>query len=116
VGKAITVTASYTDSLGTPESVTSAASAAVVNVNDTPTGSVALTGTATQGQTLTASNTLLDADGIPTTGDGAIKYQWQAGGGNITGATSNTYTLTQAEVGKTITVVAGYTDPLAASS
>jgi hypothetical protein len=112
VGKAITVTASYTDSLGTPESVTSAASAAVVNVNDTPTGSVALTGTATQGQTLTASNTLLDADGIPTTGDGAIKYQWKADGDNITGATSSTYTLTQAEVGKAITVTASYTDSL----
>ena len=112
VGKAITVTASYTDSLGTPESVTSAASAAVVNVNDTPTGSVALTGTATQGQTLTASNTLSDADGIPTTGDGAIKYQWKAGGANITGAKSSTYTLTQAEVGKAITVTASYTDSL----
>ena len=38
VGKAITVTASYTDGHGTAESITSAASAAVANVNDAPTG------------------------------------------------------------------------------
>ena len=75
VGKAITVTASYTDGHGTAESVTSSASAAVANVNDVPTGSVTLTrNTATQGQTLTAANTLADIDGL-----GAISYQWKAG-------------------------------------
>ena len=82
VGKAITVTASYTDGHGTAESVTSSASAAVANVNDVPTGSVTITGTATQGQTLTAANTLADLDGL-----GAISYQWKAGGVAISGAT-----------------------------
>jgi hypothetical protein len=38
VGKVITVTASYTDGFGTLESVASAATAAVLNVNDAPTG------------------------------------------------------------------------------
>ena len=105
VGKAITVTASYTDGFGAPESKTSAASAAVVNVNDTPTGTVTLTGTATQGQTLTAANTLADIDGL-----GSISYQWKAGGVAISGATASTFVLGQAQVGKAITVTASYTD------
>jgi len=105
VGKTITATASYTDLLGHAESVTSGATNAVVNVNDAPTGSVTITGTPTQGQTLTAANSLADADGL-----GAISYQWSAGGTAITGATSSTLVLAEAQVGKTITVLASYTD------
>ena len=71
VGKTITVTASYTDTQGTAESVASSATSAVANVNDDPTGSVTISGTATQGETLTASNTLADADGL-----GTITYTW----------------------------------------
>ncbi len=74
-------------------------------VNHLPTGSVTVSGTPTQGQTLTATNTLADVDGL-----GAISYQWKAGGIAINGATSNTYTLAQSEVGRTITVSASYTD------
>ncbi len=85
-------------------------SVAVSAVNDAPKGAVSISGTAKLGQVLTASNTLTDAEGIPTTGDGAIKYQWQANGSNIAGATASTYTPTQAEVGKLITAVASYTD------
>jgi Ca2+-binding RTX toxin-like protein len=105
VGKAITVVVSYTDGLGVNESVISSATAAVANINDAPTGSVTITGTATQGQTLTAQNTLADVDGL-----GTITYQWQADGTNINGATASTYTLSQTEVGKAITVIARYTD------
>ena len=64
VGKAISVTASYTDGQGTAEVVTSSVMSVVANVNDFPGGSVTITGIATQGQTLTASNTLSDADGL----------------------------------------------------
>ena len=39
------VVASYTDGQGTAESVASAATAAVANVNDAPTGSVTISGT-----------------------------------------------------------------------
>ena len=67
------------------------------------TPGVAIIGTATQGQTLTLS--LENFGGL-----GAISYQWMAGGTHIDGATSSTYTLTQAEVGKVITVQASYTD------
>ena len=105
VGKAMTVVASYTDGHGTAEAVSSVATAAVVNVNDLPTGSVTIAGVATQGQTLTAANTLADIDGL-----GAIAYQWQAAGSNISGATGGSFVLTEAQVGKAITVVASYID------
>ena len=110
VGKAITVVASYVDGNGRAEAVTSNPGAAVANVNDAPTGSVSLTGTATQGETLSAANTLADLDGIPSSGAGSISYQWFADAGAIVGATGNTLLLTQAQVGKVITGVASYTD------
>jgi len=106
VGAQITVVGSYTDGRGTPESVLSAATASITNVNTSPTGDVAITGTATQGATLTADASALDdADGL-----GALSYQWKADGINISGATGSTYTLTQAEVGKVITIAVSYTD------
>ncbi|MEO5333262.1 MAG: hypothetical protein H7839_14700, partial [Magnetococcus sp. YQC-5] len=106
VGKAITVTASYTDGHGTTENATSMATNLVANLNDLPTGSVIVTGTATKGQPLTANTlTLLDLDGL-----GVVTYQWKANGTNINGAINSTYLLTGAEVGKMITVTASYTD------
>jgi hypothetical protein len=105
VGSAISVTASYTDGQGTAESVTSSATSAVANVNDAPTGSVTISGTAKQGETLTATNTLADADGI-----GTITNQWKRAGTAISGATSDSYSLVQADVGSAISVTASYTD------
>jgi Ca2+-binding RTX toxin-like protein len=76
----------------------------VLNYNDAPTGSVSISGTATQqGETLTAANTLADADGL-----GTITYTWKAGTTTI--GTGITYTLTNAEVSQTITVTASYID------
>jgi hypothetical protein len=73
--------------------------------NASPTGGVTISGTAKQGQTLTAANTLADADGL-----GTISYQWRADGVNISGATGTSLALTQEQVGKAITAVASYTD------
>jgi Ca2+-binding RTX toxin-like protein len=106
VAQAITVVAKYTDVQGTTESKSSSATGSVANINDLPVGSVAISGTATQGQTLTANNSLTDIDGIPSTGAGAISYQWQAGGVDIAGATGSTLVLVQSQVSKAITVVA----------
>ena len=84
----------------------SAYTSAVANVNDAPTGGITISGTATQNQTLTAVTTsLADIDGL-----GAFSYQWDASGVNIAGATSSTFTLTQAQVGKPIRVTVTYTD------
>jgi hypothetical protein len=71
---------------------------------------VTVTGSATQGQTLTASNSIADVDGIPAAGLDSIHYQWLADGVNISGATSNTIVLSQALAGKAISAVASYVD------
>jgi hypothetical protein len=77
-------------------------------VNDAPTGEVTITGTPIKGDTLTVDTSdLSDADGL-----GTFSYHWYADGVAITGATGETYTLTESEVGKTITVKVSYTDGL----
>jgi hypothetical protein len=91
----------------------------------TITGSPAqglLSGTATavqQGNVLTASSTnITDTDGIPTSGAGAISYQWQSSPdgttnwSNIPSATAATFALTQTQVNQFVRVVAKYTDSL----
>ena len=105
VGKVITLVASYTDGFGAQETAISAPSAVVANANDAPIGEVSLSGTPQQYETLTASNSLTDIDGL-----GSISYQWLANGSKISGATGESLTLSQAQVGKTISVVASYTD------
>ena len=105
VGTQISVQVSYTDSHGTNESLTSAQTAPVANMNEPPTGSVTISGSPTEDQTLTASNTLADADGM-----GVVSYQWQRDGVDIVGAAGSTYTLGDADVDTTIAVVASYTD------
>ena len=106
VGKVITVSVSFTDGEGTSETVTSAETSAVVNVNDAPAGAVTIDGTITQNEELSANaSALSDADGL-----GTFSYQWKADGEAIENATSQTFTLTQSEVGKAITVVVSYTD------
>ena len=104
VGHTITVTASYEDGEGTTESVTSTATAEVTNVNDDPTGTVSIAGTAAEDQELTASNDLADEDGL-----GTITYTWS------NGETGETITLDQSDVGSIITVTATYEDLLGAS-
>jgi hypothetical protein len=78
------------------------------------TGTVAIAGTATQNQTLTANVT--DAEGVLS----AIKYQWQQSSDgttwtNISGATAQTFSLTQAQVGQLVRSGATYTDALGRS-
>jgi Ca2+-binding RTX toxin-like protein len=87
------------------ESLVSSATDVVTNVNDLPTGSITINGIANQNETLSVVNALKDADGL-----GNISYQWQADGKNIAGATTSTLVLTEALVGKAITVSASYTD------
>jgi subtilisin-like proprotein convertase family protein len=82
----------------------------VANVDDRPIGTVNISGIARQGQTLSAADTLADADGIPASGPGAIAYQWLADGQAIQGATGGTLALTQALVGMAVSVRASYTD------
>jgi Ca2+-binding RTX toxin-like protein len=105
VGKTIAVKASYIDSLGYSESMSSSATAIVADANDAPTGTVKITGTAIKGNTLIASNDLTDLDGL-----GTISYQWLNEDIAIPNAIQSTYKLTQADAGKNICVKASYID------
>lgn len=105
VGKHITVVGRYTDGGGAAESVGSAPTAAVANLDDAPTGTVIITGTATAGMTLNASNNVGDIDGL-----GPISYQWTVNGVPVDGVSGASLLLTEAMVGKTIAVAALYTD------
>ena len=89
-------------------------------VNDAPTGAPTITGAARVGQTLTTSTSgIMDADG-KTNADNSITgyvwtYQWvrvdnNAVESDITGATSNTYTLVSEDEGKKLKVKVSYTD------
>ncbi|MCX7260613.1 MAG: hypothetical protein NTU46_09830 [Burkholderiales bacterium] len=114
VGKVVRVVATFTDNFGTQERVESDPTLRITNVNDLPTGKSSISGSATQGQPLTAlSDNIADADGMPETS--AISYNWQFSVDGktwffILGATSDTFTTTQAQLGKQVRVVATYTD------
>ena len=87
--------------------------------NNDATGEPAISGTARAGQTLTATvGDIADADGLPDPFiSGALTtIQWiQVDGAtetDISGATSETYTLTDADVGKKVKVRVSFTDDL----
>ncbi len=106
VGSTIKVQVSYTDGAGTNETLVSAATASVANVNDDPVGSVVVTGTAMVGETLSAdASGISDADGL-----GAFSYRWRRGILFVPGETSSTYVLSHLDVGFTIRAVVSYTD------
>lgn len=90
---------------GTATSDSGSVAVTVNSVNDLPGGAVSISGTARVGETLTASNTLTDVDGL-----GTIGYQWSAGGTIIGAATGASYVVTAADTGKLISVTASYTD------
>ena len=99
------VTVTATDN-GDPNMSSEPLAVTVTVTNEDEAGMVTITGVAQVGQELTAEVTDPDS---PVTG---ITYQWQDADGNaITGATdAATYTPTVTEVGKSIRVIATYTD------
>jgi hypothetical protein len=107
LGKKISVAVFYLDGADFDEYVESSQMQVPLQqtANHAPTGNVIITGVAALGQTLTASNSLADVDGL-----GAISYQWLSGGNVISGATKSTYVLTASDVGKALSVKASYTD------
>lgn len=105
VGQVISARARYTDGLGHAELVSSQASAKVANVNDLPTGTITLGASPQQGQKLSAVVEISDADGL-----GSLGYVWLADGKAVARTSVASYTPTQKDVGKTITVQISYTD------
>ena len=107
-GKAISVQAHYRDTVRyeeSPQSAPLAVADAANLANHAPTGAVTISGKIQAGATIHASNSLADADGM-----GDVHYQWLAGGETI--GSGADYTLGSADIGKTISVRASYTDGL----
>ena len=108
-GKAITVSISFTDDAGNEETLTSAATGAVdARPNSPATGAPTIAGTAQVGQTVTADTSgIADADGLA---NATFSFQWLADDTDIAGAIGLTYTLTNSEESKAITVQVSFTD------
>ena len=124
VNKCLRVVATYTDNFGKVETVTSNPTLTIANVNDPPTGAIAISGNAIQGNVLTVTANITDLDGIKTdpvyVGSPGINWQSSSDGG-ATWTNINTYfspiasanaglTLTQNLVGKLVRAVYTYTD------
>ncbi|MGK4359594.1 peroxidase family protein [Ectopseudomonas chengduensis] len=113
VGLPLRVVVSFNDDWGNPESLVSAVTAPVLNVNDAPTGLPQLSNASPSvGQVLIASAAqIADADGLVGV---TFAYQWQVGNGdsfsNIGGATAQSFTLTGAQAGQQVRVQVSYTD------
>ena len=112
-GQTIQVRVTFTDDRDNAETLTSAATVAVVAAPDRQaTGLPTISGTLQVGETLTAgTSAITDADGLTNV---SFEYQWIRGdsgaGVDIAGATDATYTLTAADQGKTIKVKVSFTD------
>ena len=110
-GKAITVQVSFTDDADNEETLTSGATdtvEAAPNTNSPATGAPTISGTAQVGETLTANTSgVADVDGLSNV---QYEYQWLADDADIAGATGSTYTLTDSEESKAITVQVSFTD------
>ena len=87
----------------------------LVATNTAATGAPSISGTATSGETLTASTgTLADSDGIPA--GATYTYQWASVDSgtatDISGATEATYVLKKSDEGKKVRVTVSFTDSL----
>ena len=100
LGNASDITLDDAEAIGTISGVKAA--------NVAATGKPTVTGTARVGETLTASaSDIADDDGLT---NATFAWQWIADDADIAGATEATYTLTSAEMGKTVKVRATFTD------
>ena len=119
VGLRLRVRAVYQDAAGVLETVFSAPTAAVANVNDAPviTGNLVSDTTPTETQPLTAlTGAITDADGLTAPG---FTFQWlvatttgpgASGFTGIAGATAQTFTPTPLQVNRELRVAVTYTD------
>ena len=113
VGTTIKVKVSFTDDRNNAETLTSAATVAVVAApNREATGQPTIDGTPQVGETLTANTAnVADQDGLTNV---SYSYQWTRSDigtdADIAGQTDPTYTLVAADQGKTIKVRVSFTD------
>ena len=114
-GKYVRVQVSFQDDDGNAETVTSDATGPVAaEPNESATGQPTISGTAQVGQDLSASvSGISDGNGLTTV---SYSYQWlrgetaSAAGEDISGATSATYRLVEADQGKYVRVRVNFQD------
>ena len=112
-GKTVKVRVSFTDDADNEETVTSAATATVAARPNRPaTGAPIIGGTVRVGETLATDGLgIADEDGLE---NATFSYQWISNDGttdaDIQGETGATYTLTDANKGKTVKVRVSFTD------
>ena len=114
-GKYVRVRVSFQDDDGNAETVTSDASGPVsAEANESATGQPTISGTARVGEDLSASvSGISDGNGLTTV---SYSYQWlradtaSAAGEDISGATSATYTVVEADQGKYLRVQVSFQD------
>ena len=76
--------------------------------NTVPTGLPTISGTPQVGETLTADTSgISDAEGLTSV---SYRYQWTAGGSDISGATGSSHLLTSSQQGQTVQVKVTFTD------
>ena len=108
-GKTIKVEVTFTDDRDNAETLTSEATVAVAAApNRDATGLPTIRGTPQVDQTLTADTSPIDdEDGLTNV---SYRYQWTAGGSDISGATGSSHLLTTSEQGQTVQVRVTFTD------
>ncbi|WP_084451065.1 calcium-binding protein [Gemmobacter nectariphilus] len=114
VGKTLTVRVSYIDGAGNSESLTSAATSVVQNVNDAPTGQLKFTGEFTVGSTVYVDRSeIQDEDGFGS----FVGYHWyrdgvyRSGGGDGTSnPLMNMYEIMPEYLGEMIHLIYSFRD------
>ncbi|MCG8426707.1 MAG: cadherin-like domain-containing protein [Chromatiales bacterium] len=112
VGTAVSVVLTYTDGTFAGQMVTTAATLPVANVDNGSEGSVTITGTVEEDQTLQAVPEFTDEDGLENV---EYLYQWFADGQLLDGETSDQLLLDDNHVDKAITVQVTFSDDLGGS-
>ena len=108
-GQTVQVEVTFTDDRNNAETLTSAATVAVVAApNREATGQPTIDGTPQVGETLTANTAnVADQDGLTNV---SYSYRWLAAGTDIDGATGSSYEITSSEQEQTIQVRVSFTD------
>ena len=107
VGNRISVRANFIDGNGNPMFKISSQTNVIADFDDPVTGSVSITGTRRQYQTLTVDTSQLnDLDGPLSN----FRFQWSRNGSPLIGETSITYVLTQDDVGSVVSVFVRFND------
>jgi hypothetical protein len=102
-----TLTVTVNDGQSANNTATTTSTINITAVNDTPTGTVTVSGSVSVGSLLTANNSLADIDVL-----GTISYKWEVLNGSIwtSVGTATTYTPVAGDVGKFLRLTASYTD------